>query len=414
MAISARPAFLPVLLVAIAQVLASHPGAGANQVRLGVEVLRDAPPDWIRGRRVGLITNASGVDSRLRSTAESLHEDPAIDLCALYAPEHGIRAAAAAGADVAHQRDPLTGLPVFSLYGATRRPTPEMLEPIDIMLIDIQDIGLRPYTYISTMAEAMEACRDAGRPFVVLDRPNPLGGQVLEGPVLDPAYRSFVGIHPIPYRHGMTIGELARLFNEAFGIGCELRVVAMTGWRRDVLWDDTGLIWVPTSPHVPHAGTLLPMASTGTLGELQFLSEGVGCALPFEVVGAAWIDPPALAAELRQRELPGASFRPVWFRPRYGPFADTDCGGVQIHVTDPAGYRSFTTGLHLLHAVRKLYPDRDPFTDNPRLDMFRKVVGTDRIDRGLAAGRDPDALEAEWLPELDRFRELRRPFLLYE
>jgi len=281
-------------------------------VTLGVENFLQNYKHLVKGKRVGLLTNPSGVNSRLQSTADLFAADPDIHLTALFGPEHGIRGAIYAGEKVADEVDPHTGVPVFSLYGKHRKPTKNMLDSVDVIFVDIQDIGLRGYTYIYTMAKVMEAAAEFDKEVIILDRPDPIGGEKVEGNLVEPGFESFVGMFPIPYRYGMTIGELARLFNNEFGIHCKLQVIPMKGWKRSMLWKDTGLLWVPTSPHVPHWETVLYMGATGTFGELHVLSEGVGYTSPFEIVGAPWVDGYQFAEALNALHLPGVIFRPLY------------------------------------------------------------------------------------------------------
>ena len=312
--------------------------APAPHVQLGIDVLIANGFKSLVGKRVGLITNPTGVTSDLRSTIDVLHKAPGVKLVALFGPEHGVRGDIPAGDEVADSRDAATGLPVHSLYGKTRKPTAEMLADIDVLVFDIQDIGSRSYTYISTLAVTMEAAAENHIPYVVLDRTNPLGGNRIEGRPLDLKYRSFVGQLPIPYVHGLTIGELARMINGegwlAKGAQCELEVIPLHGWKRDMAFDRTGLYWVPTSPHVPRAESSFYYAATGIMGELNVLSEGVGYPLPFELAGGPDIDPQMLADDLNGRKLPGLFFRPLFFQPFYGRLAKHTCGGVQIVFTD--------------------------------------------------------------------------------
>ena len=378
----------------------------------GIDVLLQERLDLVAGKRVGLITNPTGLTSRLKANIDALRE-AGVNLVALFGPEHGVRGDVEAGKAVSSYTDPKTGIPVYSLYGKTRKPTPEMLRGVDILLYDIQDIGSRPYTYISTMALAMEAARDAGIPFVVLDRPNPLGGNLVDGPVLDPKFKSFIGIYPIPYVYGLTVGELARLFNSEFRIGCDLTVVPMKGWHRDMLFGDTGLVWVPTSPHIPHALTPFYCATTGGLGELGTVNEGVGTPLPFELVGAPWVDADKLADELNGLGLPGVFFRPTAYRPYYFRFANQQLWGVQIHILDPHVFRPVTTQLHILHALHKLFPDHDLLVSE-RASSFDRAWGTDQVRLLLAEGKDPETILKSWQPGISAYMRMRSRYLLYQ
>ncbi len=401
--------FLSFGLIAI---LTLNAAAGRAQVKPGIDVLIEKRFDVLQGRRVGLITNPTGVTSDLRSTIDVLKQAPGVRLVALFGPEHGVRGNIMAGKRVASYVDKKTGLPVYSLYGRVRKPTPKMLKNIDILVYDIQDIGNRTYTYIYTMALAMQAAAEKGIPFVVLDRPNPLGGELVEGPVLEPKFKSFIGLYPIPYIYGMTVGELAKLINDEFGIRCDLKVVPMEGYRRSMRWQDTGLQWVATSPHIPHAETALYCAATGIIGELQTVSEGVGYTQPFQLIGQKWIDPERLAAELNRRNLPGVYFRPCYFRPYYFRFQNQELGGVQIHILDPERFSPMRTQLHILHALLKLYPRRKIF-GTPRKKQFDRAMGTDRVRLALLNGKGPDEVIRSWQPALEKFLQVRQKYLLY-
>ena len=377
----------------------------------GIEVLLSGRLDLVRGRRVGLVTNPTGVDRELRSTVDLLHRHPEVELVALFGPEHGVRGDAQAGDAVATTRDAATGLPVYSLYGEHREPTPEMLRGIDVLLFDIQDAGARFYTYPYTLAKVMQAAARAGIPVVVLDRPNPVGGVEVEGPVLEPEYASFVGMYPIPVRHGMTIGELARLFNGAFGIGARLEVVPVRGWRRDMREPGHALPWVPPSPNMPTPDTALVYPGTALL-EGTNVSEGRGTTRPFETVGAPYVDADALAARMNALGLPGVRFRPVWFMPTFSKHAGRRCGGVQLHVTDPAAFRPFRTGVALLATLRAMYPDDFAFLDGDP-PFFDRLAGNGWLREAILAGESPGAIEARWQAQLREFLALRERYLLY-
>ncbi len=392
----------------------SKPAAAKQtKVLLGVENFLQNYKDLVKGKRVGLLTNPSGVDSKLNSTADLLFADPDIRLTALFAPEHGIRGAVYAGEKVQNEVDPHTQLPVFSLYGSNRKPTAEMLQNVDVILVDIQDIGLRAYTYIYTMAKVMEAAAENSKEVIILDRPNPIGGLKIEGNLVEKGFESFVGLYPIPYRHGMTIGELARYFNSEFNIHCQLHVIPMVGWHRNMLWKDTGLLWVPTSPHVPHWQTILYMGATGTIGELQTVSEGVGYTSPFELVGAPWINGYQLAQALNALKLPGVLFRPLYFKPYYAAYQGQICQGVQLHITAADQFNSYQTGLYILQTILKLYPNHNPFANEKRTRVFYKVIGCSWIVDDLQAGIPVPQIAHKWQNELDRFRTVRQKYLLY-
>lgn len=383
------------------------------KVVLGVENFLQNFKYLVKGKRVGLLTNPSGVNSRLQSTADLFAADPDIHLTALFGPEHGIRGAIYAGEKIADETDPHTGVPVFSLYGKHRKPTKEMLDRVDVIFVDIQDIGLRAYTYIYTMAKVMEAAAEFDKEVIVLDRPNPIGGEKMEGNLVQPGFESFVGLFPIPYRYGMTIGEIAKLFNNEFGIHCKLRVIPMKGWQRNMLWKDTGLSWVPTSPHVPHWKTVLYMGATGTFGELHVLSEGVGYTSPFEIVGAPWIDGYQFAKALNDLHLPGVIFRPLYFKPYYASYKGQVCQGVQLHITDPYRFDSYLSGLYIMQTYLKLYPNHDLFAHKNRVAVFNKVMGCDWITKDLKQGVPVADIAKKWQPELQKFKKIREKYLLY-
>ena len=385
----------------------------AKRVTLGVENFLMHHLELIKNKRVGLLTNPSGVNHLLQSTADLFSQNPAINLTALFGPEHGIRGAIYAGEHVGDEVDPHTGVQVFSLYGKQRKPTAEMIKDVDVFIVDIQDVGVRAYTYIYTMAMVMEAAADSGKEVIVLDRPNPLGGEALEGNLAQDGFFSFVGLYPIPYRHGMTIGELAKLFNQEFNIHCKLTVIPMLNWKRDMYWGDTGLPWVPTSPHVPHWKTTLFMSATGTFGELRVLSEGVGYTSPFEIVGAPWIDGYKFAKALNDLNLPGVVFRPLYYKPYYASYKGQVCQGVQIHLTDFHRFNSFLTGLYIMQTVRKLYPEQELFKLKNRAGMFNKVVGCAYIQDDIKAGVPIAEIQKKWQDELNTFRELRKKYLIY-
>lgn len=382
------------------------------RVKPGIEVLLEEYPDLLRGKGVGLITNPTGATSDLRSTIDVLAANPEIRLVALFGPEHGVRGQVPAGVTIESYVDKHTGLPAYSLYGKTKKPTPEMLRGVDILVYDIQDIGSRAYTYIYTMAYAMEAAAEKGIPFVVLDRPNPLGGVLVEGPVLEPAFKSDIGRYEIPYVYGLTVGELAQLFNTHFGIGADLTVVPMRGWRRSMTFAETGLQWIPTSPHIPHPETAFYAAMTGIIGELGTVSEGVGYTLPFELIGAPWIDAYRFAEQLNGFDLPGVRFRPATYRPYYFRFHDEDVHGVQIHILDFEAVRPMHVQMHILQTLLQLYPAKKIFGTR-RVRSFDRAMGTDRVRNALLDGKSAEAIITSWRPALDAFLEIRSSYLIY-
>ncbi len=381
-------------------------------VKPGIDVLLEERLDLIQGKRVGLITNPTGMTSDLESDIEALYQAPGVDLRALFGPEHGVRGAQPAGLKVGSYTDAKTGLPVYSLYGKNRKPTSRMLDSLDVLVFDIQDIGIRPYTYISTLALSMEAASEKGIPFIVLDRPNPMGGLLVEGPVLEKKFKSFIGIFPIPYVHGMTIGELATLFNEEFSIGAKLTVVKMKGWKRTMLFGDTGLLWIPTSPHVPHWDSPFFLATTGGFGELGTLSEGVGTPNPFELTGAPWIAGDTLANALNAVHLPGVYFRPLSFHQYYAHFKGKTCGGVQIHILNYRRFLPMLTQLSILTTIYKLYPRAGIF-DTKRTVSFDRAMGTDKIRNEIEAGWSAERILKADEPRLQEFLKIRERYLLY-
>jgi len=384
-----------------------------KSVVLGIDNFITNYVDMVKGKQVGLLTNPSGVNNRLQATSDILFNNDKVNLTTLFSPEHGIRGVNSAGEKIASSIDIKTGLPVYSLYGKTQRPAANMLEETDIIMIDIQDIGLRSYTYIYTMAMMMEAAAEYGKRIIVLDRPNPIGGIQVEGNLVEKDYFSFVGLYPIPYRHGMTIGELALLFNTEFNINCILDVIPMTGWKRKMSWDQTGLEWIPTSPHIPHWKSILYMGATGVLGELDMLSEGVGYTLPFEIVGAPWIDGEVFSNHLNLLNIPGVYFRPVYFKPYYARYAGQICQGVQLHISDPSIFQPYSTGLHIIHTHMQLYPEIDLFSKINHAKMFDKVVGTNKIRDALAVNSQIEEIVNSWTSELESFKRLREKYLLY-
>jgi uncharacterized protein YbbC (DUF1343 family) len=393
----------------------------ASNALTGLDVLL-GQPGKLRGRKIGLIANPTGVTADLRATADALASLRGVTLRALFAPEHGVRGEAQDGIGIAPSVDEVTGLPVHSLYGANKRPSAQTLGDIDLLIYDIQDVGCRYYTYPYTLSHVMEAAAECGIEVMVLDRPNPINGVTLEGPILDPAFASFVGRYPIPVRHGLTVGEFARFINaefstgSAFSIGCRLSVAPMQGWRREVWFDETGLPWVSPSPNIPtlEAATVYP----GTcLFEGTNMSEGRGTTHPFEFIGASWVDGAhALAADLNALKLPGARFRPIHFEPTFSKHAGKACHGVQVHVTNRDRFRPFETGLHMLSAFLNRYP-RDfaflPTTWEGALPHFDLLAGSAHVREALMAGTPIDEITRAWQPALRAFRRKARPYLLY-
>lgn len=370
------------------------------------------------GRPLGLLANQASVTRRLEGAASLFIADPGLDLRALFGPQHGARGEKQDNmAESADFIDPACGLTVYSLYGEHRKPTPRMLAGLDALVVDLQDVGTRVYTFQSTLALAMEACREAGVRVVVLDRPNPAGGVAVEGPLLDPEYASFVGLYPIPLRHGLTIGELARLYNDHFGIGCALDVIAAEGWRREMLFPDTGLPWVMPSPNMPSWDTALVYPGT-VLIEGTTLSEGRGTTRPFHLVGAPLLDPQKLADRLNGEGLQGVSFRPASFEPTFQKWAGELCGGVELHVTDPAAFRPVAAALAVMAAARDQRSDRLGWREPPYEYEAEKMpidilYGSPDLRRALDGGGDWRQLVETWREGEEAFRELRQDYLLY-
>lgn len=373
----------------------------------------------LAGKRVGLITNPSGVNRRLETTIDLLHAAREVNLVALFGPEHGIYGDVPAGDKVESRIDPRTGLPVHSLYGATRKPTPEMLEGLDALVYDLQDTGARSYTYISTMGEAMEACGEAGIEFIVLDRPNPLGGVRVEGPMVEQEkLRSFVSRWDVPYVYGMTCGELARMINDRGWIQkpCNLTVVPLRGWDRDMVWRDAGLPWVPTSPHIPHGESPLFQVATGMIGEIGGVSIGVGYTLPFQCIAAPDVDPHQLADVLNSYGLKGVRFQPVTFKPYYATFKGEVVGGVQLFFTDASHAPLTAINYHALEALKEV-AGLDVFAKavkrSKSFNMFDKVNGTEVTRLAVQAGTPASEIVAGWKAGEEKFRQDRMKYLLY-
>lgn len=379
-----------------------------HKFQLGVEALLSDHKDLIAGKKVGLITNPTGVDQKLNSIVDLLQNDPDVELTALYGPEHGVRGDAQAGSYIKSYIDEPTGLPVYSLYGSTRKPTAEMLADIDVLLFDIQDVGTRFYTYIYTMAYAMEAAKENDIPFIVLDRPNPLGGEKVEGPVLDEEYKSFVGNYPIPLRHGMTVGELAKLFNEEFKIGADLTVVEMSGWDRDMYYDETPLEFVAPSPNMPTLDTALVYPGAALIEGTTNISEGRGTTQPFELLGAPFINSTEFAATLNELNLPGVTFRAASFTPSFFKNAGKLTHGVQIHITDRDAYQPVETGLHIVKTMNDLYPEDVQFRS-----FFNNLIGNGWVLEAIQNGQSVEEIQAQWQEGLDEFKQVRAEYLIY-
>ena len=388
------------------------------KVATGLERLFDAHLACLRRQRVGLIANQTSVDPWLRHAIDRLNEATEGELVMLFGPEHGIAGHAQDLIEVADGTDPGSGIPVRSLYGDARVPTREMLEGIDALVFDIQDVGSRYYTFIWTMAHAMEACARDGKKMIVLDRPNPIGGLHVEGNLIEKSHFSFVGLYPIANRHGMTVGELAQLFNVEYGIECDLTIIPMKGWTRSQWFDQTGLPWVMPSPNMPTLDTALVYPG-GCLFEGTNLSEGRGTTRPFELMGAPWVDPHRLIAELEKEDLPGVCLRPATFQPSFQKFAGQFCGGLQQHVVDRESYRPVRTGLAVLKVMRRLWPREFKWRPPPyEYEMKRLAIdvlaGNSRIREQIDADVPLAEIETGWQEDLARFQEIRARYLLYQ
>jgi len=384
------------------------------RVRAGVDVLLKKSGELLKNKRVGLITNQTGVTKNLKPTIDAFCEHPKIKLVALYGPEHGVRGDAPDGQYIESFTDERTGLPVHSLYGLAKKPTQESLKDVDVLVFDIQDAGVRFFTFISTMSYAMEAAAEVGIPFVVLDRPNPINGISAEGNILNPEFKSFVGLHPIPIRHGMTVGELTMLFNAEFGIDADLTVVKMDNWHRNMWFNDTGLIWVQPSPNLPTPDTATAYPGT-CLIEGTNVSEGRGTTRPFELLGAPWIDCVKLADELNLRKLPRVLFRTVCFTPSFSKYVGKRCYGIQVHVINRNAFKPVETGLHIIDAIHKLHPDnfewRKPQPGQPY--FFDLLAGTDETRHQLEEDVPVKKIVEGWQKELSQFMKIRKRHLLY-
>ncbi|HCV43283.1 MAG TPA: DUF1343 domain-containing protein [Bacteroidetes bacterium] len=408
---------LPHILASV--LLAQSLIAQTPVVKTGIEVLREKGFDILHGRRVGLVTNPTGVDSKLNSTIGILHSSTVVNLVALFGPEHGVRGDQAAGDKVETCKDEETQLPVYSLYGKTRKPTQEMLKNVDVLVYDIQDIGCRSYTFISTMGLAMEAAAENSVEFVVLDRPNPLGGERVEGNIGEKQFVSFVSQFPIPYVYGLTCGELATMLNEEGmlknGVKCRLTVVPMKGWKRTMTFEQTGLPWVPTSPHIPTSASAMYTVGTGIIGELGVISEGVGYTTPFQVLAAPWINPVRLADKLNALKLEGILFRPLTFRPFYGRWKDSTLRGVQLHITDPSQLNLMSLQFLFMQAHNELHQDKNPFlmADAARLKAFDNVIGTDEIRKRFVKRMKYEDIRDYLQKDVDAFRQKSRQYWLY-
>ncbi|MBQ9193793.1 MAG: DUF1343 domain-containing protein [Bacteroidales bacterium] len=392
------------------------------QVYTGIDMLERYGFEELQGKRVGLVTNPSGVDRNLRSTIDILFDAPGVELVALYGPEHGVRGDAYAGDHVASGKDARTGLPVYSLYGSTRKPTPQMLKGIDVMVYDIQDVGTRSYTFISTLGLVMRACAEQDIEVMVLDRPNPLGGLKVEGCRVEPGFFSFVSEFSIPYVYGLTVGELAALVNEEglncgvdgkeAPLKCRLSVIPMRGWERWMLYRDTGLPWILPSPNIPSMESAVGYPSAGIAGEFGYLSIGVGYTIPFQTFAAPWVDADKLKERLDGYGLPGVAFRTIHYKPISGSAPELQ-HGVQFFYTDYEAATITLTQFYVMQALQELYPAHNPYKTLKKTRMLDIVCGTDYVRRGFGKRLKVEDIRSRWMQDVDAFKELSRNYYLY-
>ena len=423
------------LLACCVMIALSCVTAHSQTIKLGSDVLRESNGGVLKGMRVGVVAHPASRDSRFVHIVQTLQSLPDVKLVALFGPEHGVYGDEYAGDQIGNRTDPRTGLPVYSLFGSTRKPTPEMLKNLDALVFDLQDIGARSYTYVSTMRACLEACAEQDKAFVVLDRPNPLGGERIEGGFVEPGYESFISHLPIPYVHGMTMGELAMLVRDKYAPDYDkLTVIKMQGWKRSMLWEDTGLKWVITSPHIPHAETCAYYVATGIVGELNTVSIGVGYTQPFELFGAPTINGEKLAGALNHawnrpadlyyheknqplttinRGFPpqGLTFRPVWFKPFYSRFKGEVCQGVQVYI-DPK--QKDVNLIEINYRLAQALGGDYIFGDGSRNKSFDKATGSDKPRQLIQQGKPLEPLFQDWRRQCEQFRKTRRKYLLYQ
>ncbi|NMB80672.1 MAG: DUF1343 domain-containing protein [Ignavibacteria bacterium] len=391
-----------------------------QRVLLGIDVLERDNFSILENKRVALITNQTGVNKKLVSTVDLLSTAKNVDLISVFSPEHGFRGLNKAGETVNDFVDSTTGIKYYSLYGKRNKPTQEMLSNIDVIVYDVQDIGCRSYTYISTLGLAMEAAAENNKEFIVLDRPNPLGGIRIEGNIVEDGFQSFVSQYKIPYVYGLTPGELAQLINEEGMLNnkvkCKLNVVKMAGWKRWMHFDDTDLIWVPTSTNVPYSTTPSYLVSTGVLGELVTISIGISYTLPFQTFAAEWINADSLAKHMNALNLRGVIFRPITYKPNYGIWLDKILNGVQIHITDFNKVNLLELQYYFMQVHNKLYPSKKIFdlTDSTRIKMFDKVMGSDKIRIDFTKRYKVDDIKSYLRKDIKSFRALSKKYYLYD
>lgn len=389
-------------------------------IKTGLEVLKEQNFKCLEGKRVGLITNPTGVDNNMKSTIDILHEAPNVQLVALYGPEHGVRGDVHAGDHVGDIKDATTGLPVYSLYGKTRKATPEMLKDVDVLVYDIQDIGCRSFTYISTMGLAMEACAENGKEFIVLDRPNPVGGLKIEGNIAEDDCISFVSQFKIPYLYALTCGELALMLNGEKmlkdGKQCNLQVIKMKGWKRKMNYEDTGLQWIPSSPHVPHPHSAFFYPVSGILGEFGYMNIGVGYTIPFQMFAATWIKANEFADAMNALNVPGVEFRPMFLKPFYSVGKGELLQGVQVHIMDFQKAPLSDIQFLVMQEAARLYPEHKVFekADKKRYRMFDLVSGSKQIRERFSKNHNWEDIRDYWYKDVDSFRQLSKKYYLYK
>jgi uncharacterized protein YbbC (DUF1343 family) len=406
--------FIVLNLIAIALAFSQQ-----SRVKIGAEILIEKHLDLIKGKKIGIVTNHTGILPDGRHIVDVLNEIEGVEIVAFFGPEHGIRGEVPDGKSISHGVDAKTGIPVFSLYGEVKKPTEEMLKDIDVLIFDIQDVGARFYTYISTMSYCMEACAEMGKKFIVLDRPNPIRGVYVDGPILEPRFKSFVGLHPIPVAHGMTVGELAKMFNDEGwlenAVKADLTVVKMENYSRRMWFDQTGLPWVKPSPNMMTLKTAIVYTATCFI-EGTNVSEGRGTQHPFEWIGAPWIDGEKLAKELNHYKLPGVKFEPISFTPTDIEKVTVDpkyegekCGGVYLNVYDREKFEPVKVGVYILYALKKLYPDKFKW----RTAGQDRLWGTDKVRLMIDEGKKPDEIIKTWEDDIKKFLSIRQKYLLY-
>lgn len=389
----------------------------AQKVKTGIEMLKANNFKQLEGKRVGLVTNPTGVDNFMKSDIDILHEAKNVKLVALFGPEHGVRGSVHAGDHVGNAADPTTGVPVYSLYGKSRIPSKEMLQGIDVLIYDIQDIGCRSFTYISTLGNIMKAAAENGIKVMVLDRPNPLGGLKVEGNLAEDDCLSFVSAFKIPYVYGLTPGEVAMLLNgeNMLGKKCDLEVVKMKGWKRKMTYEQTGLQWVLPSPHIPQPVSAPFYSVSGIVGELDSISIGVGYTLPFQMFGAPWIKAPELAQRLNALNLPGVMFRPMYYKPFYAFGKGEELQGVQVYLTDYEKAKLTSIQFYVLQELYSLYPDHDVLAKcTKRHAMFDKVCGSKQIRQLFMKRHKWEDVQAYWDKDAEAFKKLSKKYWLYK